>query len=217
MNLVKKAATTLIESAWGKTGRVLSVKSWEPATFFELEVHFPEMSMERWAVVQHLKVKVASGIYRDYTPARWDADRKICTLYVDAVHDGPGSRWVQGLRAGDEITYVGPGSAQHRPEKVTQYALGDLSSLGHFLALRQLSHNNAVHIAIEAKEPGHHDYLRALDVTPVLKGLTSWWRGQRQETGIVYVVGNMRDCISIRKEIKATGFNGRIKALGFWK
>ncbi|WP_295129325.1 siderophore-interacting protein [uncultured Chitinophaga sp.] len=225
MNLVKRAAISLLENALGKTGTVLSVRSWQPATFFEIEAHFPEMSMDKWTVAQHMKVKVAEGVYRDYTPACWDAAAKVCTLLVDAVQDGPGANWARNLKAGDVITHVGVGSALHRPETTgAMYALGDLSALGHFLALAQLA-QSPVTTVIAAKEPMHREYLEKFSgVTHVLQhdkggeaALLQWWQQHQPGNGTIYVAGHMYTCIALRKAIKAGGFEGRIKVAGFWK
>ncbi|MCK7554433.1 siderophore-interacting protein [Chitinophaga sedimenti] len=220
MNIIKKAATSLLESAFAREGRILSVKSWQPDTVFELEVHFPEMSMSKWTTTQHMKVKVAEGAYRDYTPTMWNAAKQTCTLVVDAVHDGPGSRWARRLRAGDALVHLGVASALDKPELDTpMFAMGDLSALGHFTALRQLAAGQPVQIAVEAHAAGHESYLRELHVTPVASeaALLQWWRNQQATGGMVYLAGNMRSCINLRKTIKAEGFNGRVRAHGFWK
>ena len=62
MNIIKQKALHLLENAFGKTGTVLAIRAWEPATFFEVDVHFPEMDMSGWKRVQHIKVRVGEGI-----------------------------------------------------------------------------------------------------------------------------------------------------------
>jgi NADPH-dependent ferric siderophore reductase len=225
MNLVKRAAISLLENALAKTGTVISIRHWLPGTFVEVEVHFPEMSMDKWTVVQHMKVKVAEGVYRDYTPARWDAAEKTCILLVDAAQDGPGANWARNLEAGDAVVYVGVGSALHRPENSgAMYGLGDLSALGHFQALAQLTQLPVTTI-IAAKDPQHRRYLDELpNVTHVLQhdkggeaALLQWWHQHQPKDGTIYVAGHMYTCIALRKAIKAGGFEGRIKVAGFWK
>jgi hypothetical protein len=52
--------------------------------------------------------------YRDYTPASWNVEKKVCTLYIEAGHQGAGSRWIQQLKPGDEIL-LGPAHAAQLP------------------------------------------------------------------------------------------------------
>lgn len=225
MNLVKKAAFSLLEGAFAKTAAVLSVNSWQHDTFFEVEIHCPDLNMEKWAVTQHMKVKVAEGAFRDYTPANWDASTRTCLLLVDAVHEGPGSHWARGLSAGDTLVHVGVASALQKPEPSgNMVCLGDLSSLGQFLAIRQLAGGLPVTIVVSAKDEAHHDHLESYGVIPVKQqdtggesALMDWWEQHGPANGTVYVAGHMRTCIQVRKRIKSGNFGGAVKVAGFWK
>ena len=160
MNILKQTALNLFENSLAKQGTVLAVRSWYPATFYEVDFHFPFMDMSKWDRVQHIKIKVAPGIYRDYTPAGWDIETRTCTLYIDAVQEGPGSEWVQSLKQGDNVTYVGVGSTMHKPaEQGKMIAFGDMTTIGHYLALQQLSGGKSLSGAIAIAEE-KKDYLR---------------------------------------------------------
>ena len=229
MNIIKQKALGLFESTLAKSGLVLAVRAWNPATFYEIDVQFFSMDMSGWTKVQHIKIKVASGLYRDYSPARWDADKQTCTFFIDAVQDGPGSRWVKSLKAGDEIVYVGVGATLHRvAEDSKMIVLGDMSSIGHFLALQQLAGENALTGAIAIAQKSHcnefSDYLK-WDVQPVLQddiggfeALLQWTLAENLTDADIYISGHIPTCVRLRKELKRRKDqpNG-IRAQGFWR
>ena len=229
MNIIKQKAISLLENAWGKSGTILSVRAWEPATFFEVDVHFPNMDMFGWTRVQYIKVKVANGIYRDYTPAGWDADIRTCTLYINAVQDGPGSNWVKSLQQGDEITYIGVSATFHRPaDSGEMMILGDMSSIGHYLALQQLAANKPLKGAIAIGEESHcHEFSEYFKwkVQPVpqkdtggFNSLLEYTKSADLTDSDVYLSGHIPTCVLLRKELKRRKDqpNG-IRAQGFWK
>ena len=229
MNIIKQKAISLFENALAKSGTILSVREWDPATFFEIDVHFPNLDMSGWTKVQHIKVKVANGIYRDYTPAGWDADIRTCTLYIDAVQDGPGSNWVKSLKQGDEITYIGVGSTLHKPvEDNEMIVLGDMSCIGHYLALQQLAGDKLLRGAIAIAEESHcnefYQYFK-WKVQPVLQSdsggfnsLMQWTLDKNLSDSAIYISGHIPTCVQLRKELKKRKDQPYgIRAQGFWK
>lgn len=227
MNFIKQKALSLIENAFGKTGTVLAIRAWEPATFYEVDVYFPDMDMSGWEKVQHIKIRVADGVYRDYTPAGWDAETHTCTLYVDAMHDGPGSRWVSSLVEGDSITYVGVGNTFHRALPGKLVVLGDMSALGHYLALQQLAAGRRIIGAISIAEDGHMaDFFNNFkwNVQPVKQNdeggfasLLEWTEGVDLTGAEVYVAGHISTGIRLRKELKKRKDEpASVRVQGFW-
>lgn len=137
-NILKKAAAGLMDKMLS-TATVISVRAWEPSTLSEIVIHTPTIAMEKWDSIKRFKCKVGEWDYRDYTPAKWDAETRQCTLYIETGHAGAGSHWARQLRAGDEIR-LGPAHAASLPGKPGKIlCLGDSSALGHFLSLRQLT------------------------------------------------------------------------------
>jgi NADPH-dependent ferric siderophore reductase len=228
MNIIKQKAINLLETALGKSGTVLAIRAWEPATFFEVDVHFPEMDMSGWKRVQHIKVKVAPGVYRDYTPAGWDEDIRTCTLYINAEQHGPGSHWIRSLREGDSITYVGVGPTTHGPSTVAEMVvLGDMSSIGHYLALQQLAGPRKLTGAITIEDENHREEFKeyfSWNIQPVRKtdmgGLTSmlkWTKDKPLAHSNVYISGHIPTCVRLRKELKKRADSPRgIHVQGFW-
>lgn len=137
-NMIKKALSGLIETMLDK-GHVVAVRTWQPGTMVEVDLHLPDIDLSQWLNVKRLKIKVAALEYRDYTPATWNAAKRICTMYIEAEHDGAGSTWAKSLKKGDEVLF-GPAYAGSTPTETGKIlCLGDGSALGHFLAIKQLT------------------------------------------------------------------------------
>ncbi|OUJ71797.1 siderophore-interacting protein [Hymenobacter crusticola] len=69
----------------------------------------------------------------DYNPHTAQLELAVCTF-----SDGPGARWAAQCRAGDEVSFYGPGGKFVLAPNAVGYALlGDVSCLSHFYALRR--------------------------------------------------------------------------------
>lgn len=226
--MLKKKALQLFEKQFAKTGQVLEVRNWTPATFFEVDLHLQGVDMEKWRSVQHMKCKVAEYTYRDYTPASWDSETQTCTLYIDASHDGEGSRWVKSLSKGDEICYVGIAGTNAKPiDDAKILCLGDSSCVGHFLALEQLVGKGNLSGALVIKEESHRKEFAAyfetlLEAIPSklssdIDNLNNWLKEQQMEDTAVFIAGNVPMVMGLRKKIRNfADFDGAIKVQGFW-
>lgn len=91
--------------------RVAAVSDASPRTR-HLRLASPELAQFRYAAGQDLMVLVdTSGgrmIRRRYTIRRCDPAAQLLDLVVIAHTDGPGARWVRGLRPGDAVEALGP-------------------------------------------------------------------------------------------------------------
>ncbi|WP_167353169.1 FAD-binding oxidoreductase [Pedobacter steynii] len=228
MNMLKKKALQLIERQLAKSGTVLEVRSWSPSTFYEVDLHLPGVDMSKWTSVQHMKTKVAEYVYRDYTPASWDEETGTCTLYIDAAHDGEGSRWVSSLRKGDQICYLGIAGTNARPVDGKRIVcLGDSSCVGHFLALEQLAGKGNVSGALVIKEESHRREFASyfdtlLEAIPQqlnsnIDNLHNWLKEQQWGSNAVYIAGNVPMVVELKKIIRnLPDFDGAVKVQGFW-
>ncbi|SEA41749.1 ferredoxin reductase domain-containing protein [Pedobacter hartonius] len=227
MNIIKKKALSIFENQLLKQGLVLDVRSWSPATFFEVDLHLPHVDMEKWQTVQHIKVKVAEYTYRDYTPTLWDTETRTCTLCINSSQSGPGSAWVSSLKRGDVLSYVGIGSTFHKPVAGKRsLCLGDSSSAGHFLALNQLAAaDTEVCGAISFGQQSHIDEFASYFSTrlqPIREknrdySLVSWLEQQDLADETVYIAGHIPTAIQLRKHLRQRNdFTGTIKLQGFW-
>ena len=62
-----------------------------------------------WVVGQKLQIAMCTGLTaRTYTPMSWGAEQGRTRLLAFAHGDGPGSRWIDGLRDGDMCQFFGP-------------------------------------------------------------------------------------------------------------
>jgi NADPH-dependent ferric siderophore reductase len=229
MSTLKQKAISLIENRMIKTGMVLQVRDWEQS-FTEVDLYLPGAQMHLWREAQHMKCKVAPFTYRDYTPAEWDAGTSTCTLFIETSHDGPGSRWARALKRGDQVMYVGIGSAHHRPEEgADMVCLGDESGMGHFLALRQLAKDKQLFtgaVALHTEE--QHHMLASLKTelngierrrTECSRELMAWVDGRQSgwHHTVFYLAGYSHTVAALRKALKAKGISPRqIRTQGFW-
>lgn len=233
MNKLTHATVGLLERRWLKTARVLAIRIWEPATFLEIDLHLPDCDMSKWQQTVHMKCKVGPLAYRDYTPTGWDAGTRTCTLLIDAGHEGQGSRWVKGLKAGDPVYYLGVASSHHQPAPGKRLIfLGDETAIGHFLSLQQLAGKEArIGGAVTIAQKHHQDefcrYFSGLGLEPLDKddsghsrAMEDWVAaldGGEGDDTVFYVAGYIPAVMRLRKLLKEKGYGGRqVRCQGFW-
>ena len=221
---IRYKAIHLLEDRLLKAGLVLEVRHWANAGMTEIDLHLPEACIEEWFDVPAIKFRAAALTYRDYTPFGWDAETHTCSLLIDTGHEGAGSRWAQGLKNGDAVQYLKVEQTRQAPHPTDLVvALGDASSLGHLLALQQLTlplsrFDGAVLLGNPEQQDLFADYFRS-----PLKALTGdaqladWLRGQGYCTAHThfYLTGNHHLVSRLRKLLKELG-HLHIRAKGFW-
>lgn len=230
MNYLKRQALNLLEKRMLREGTVLDVRTWSPATICEIDLHLPFSDMSKWDSVQHIKMKVGEGIYRDYTPVFWDAETHTCTLILDLEHGGPGTEWAKTLTSQTVVTYMGIGKTPHRPVSGTMLGFGDVSAMAHLLALEYLAKGKSqISGSICFRYPNHvkefNQYFQS-NYQPVVTNESvafndkweGWLEGHTLLAQTVFVVGNIPSVVKFRKFLKSHAtFNGNIKAEGFWQ
>lgn len=221
---IKAKAAHLLEDRLLKTGRVLEVRHWANAGMTEIDLHLPEAGMAEWADVPAIKFRATALTYRDYTPFGWDAETRTCSLLIETAHEGAGSRWARGLKNGDAIQYLTVEQTRQSPHPTgLVVALGDASSLGHLLALRQLTlplsrFDGAVLLGNPEQQGLFADYFRSpLTALSSLTQLSDWLRDQGYCTAHThfYLTGNHHLVNRLRKILKHLG-HMQIRAKGFW-
>lgn len=228
---LKSKACKLIEGRSLQAGRVLEVRAWEPGTLLEVDLHLPMADMMDWNAVPYIKFKVADLTYRDYTPSGWDAETCTCTLFIHTAHNGPGSRWARLLKKDDEVNYIRIKPTNQSPAATPAVvALGDESSLGHLLALQQLTLPTARFSgALLMDNEQHRSLLTQYFRTPLEAisrkdsyghhTLMEWVLRQSYtlKDTIFCLSGNDIMVSQLRKQLRALGYeNTQLLAQGFW-
>lgn len=228
-NIIAKAVSGLLDKML-TPATVTAVRAWTPATMYEIDILLQATDMHKWTSIKRVKCKVDSWAYRDYTPATWDPETQICTLYIEAGHNGAGARWVKQLRAGDEIV-LGLAHAAPLPAKEGKMlCLADGSALGHCLALKQLTNRNQY--PIEAAVFLHNPYQVPSSLQVQHPELELLIRPQENGTNVlagwasakdlnsytsVYLAGNIPMVSALRKWLKTLPeLQAKVYTHGFW-
>ncbi|GAA4779010.1 hypothetical protein GCM10023231_02080 [Olivibacter ginsenosidimutans] len=226
MNIIKKKIVSVLERKMIKTARVLAIRYWYDQSMVEIDLHVPDMKPADWTSVQHMKIKVAEGTYRDYSPTMWDIETKTCSLIIDTSHDGRGAHWALQLNSGDLIEYLGIGSTGHRyVEKQPIICIGDESSLAHFIALMQLiGKDNELKGTIGFSNPNHLTEYQANIRAPFVplpkdvEVIKQWIISESPKNHLVYIAGSYQLVSEMKRFVRnVPGFRGTIKGQGFWK
>jgi len=221
---IRKKAGKIIENQLLKTGHVLDVRYWESADMIEIDLHLPTADMNNWNQIPYIKLCVNDFTFRDYTPFGWDAETATCSLLIDTDHDGPGSRWAKLLRTGDTIHYLKTESTRQMPHPTDfVVGLGDASSLGHLLALQQLTMPKArFDGAVLLPNPNCGKLLSEyfsspLHTLPTASEITEWLLKQGYCTAHTwfYLIGNDHFVSELRRLLKSLGHHN-IRVKGFW-
>lgn len=221
---IKKKAGRFIELQLLKTGRVLEVRVWESAAMIEVDLHLPFADIKHWNEVPYIKVRVDDLCFRNYTPFGWDAETATCSLLIDTTHDGPGSRWAKRLQTGDHIQYLKTESTHQSPHPTDfVVALGDTSSLGHLLALQQLTLPSSRFdgaVLLDSPHTGQlfRDYFRSpVNTVTNREELVQWLTTQGYCTAHTwfYLAGNQYLVTELRRLLKNLG-HPHIRVKAFW-
>ncbi|KQM71459.1 hypothetical protein ASE74_23470 [Pedobacter sp. Leaf216] len=221
---IRKKAGRIIESQLLKPGRVLDVRYWESSDMIEIDLHLPYAEMQNWNQIPYIKLCVDDFTFRDYTPFGWDVETATCSLLIDTDHDGPGSRWAKALHNGDTIHYLKMESTRQAPHPTDfVVGLGDSSSLGHLLALQQLTMPKARFegaVLLPNLNCGKllSEYFSvSLNTLTTVTEITDWLLKQGYCTTHTwfYLVGNHHFVTKLRKLLKSLG-HANIRIKGFW-
>jgi NADPH-dependent ferric siderophore reductase len=231
VNEFKKTVFKLIDKVLAQEGYVLAIRKWAPASMYEIDLHLPGVDMDKWTTIPRLKIKVdESGVYRDYTPATWDAGTRTCRVLIETDHEGFGSRWAKNLATGDQIIFA-PAHAAPLPAVPGKIAgFGDGSALGHFLALKQLTDRakyplrvfiflNEIYALPDHFVHSHPEFefimkpkAGSLDTLGPFIEKKAW-----ADHAAIYIAGYIPMVSGLRKIFKNTAnVNARIYAHGFW-
>jgi NADPH-dependent ferric siderophore reductase len=220
---IKNKAGKILENQLLNTGSVLDIRHWELSGLIEIDLHLPSVDMQNWKQIPYIKFRVDGFSFRDYSPFGWDLETSTCSILVDSAHQGPGSRWAGNLIVGDTVFYFRPESTRQSPHPTDcVVGLGDASSVGHLLALQQLTVPvSRFDMAVILDSP-QSDLLRDT-FSPVLNILSNYdelagWLVKQQYSianTSFYVNGNNELVVALRRLLKKMGYS-QIRVKGFW-
>ncbi len=228
-NILIKAVSNLMDQMLS-ISKVVGVRAWEPATIYEVDLYLPAIDFDKWKTIKRVKCKVDAFQYRDYTPALWDAEKKICTLYLEAGHNGAGARWAKSLQTGDEVFLGVAHAAQLPASKGRILCLADGSALGHCLSLKQLTdradypldvavflHDNYKIPELLVADNPDFEFIGSPDDN-MIDVLEKWYLSKDLNTYTsIYIAGYIPMVSSLRKKLKAIPqVQAKIYAYGFW-
>jgi NADPH-dependent ferric siderophore reductase len=228
-NILKKAIGGLLDKVLNPS-KVLCLRSSQSSSMYEIDLHLPNVNMEKWNTIKRLKCKVGELEYRDYTPALWDAEKRVCTIYIEAGHDGAGSRWARQLKVGDEVLFGDAHAAQLPAKEGRILCMGDGSALGHFLALKQLTKNGtypmdaAILLHDHYQLPSmltenHSEYTFTMNPGADRFATLAEWCSTKDLSiyTSIYIAGNIPMVTALRKKLKInSGIQAKIYVHGFW-
>ncbi len=203
---------------------------WNGGNIHEIDVHLPAVNFRTWDRVQSIKCRISGLHYTDYTPALWDMDEKICTLYIDTSHWGQGSIWAKKQSEGEAFHYIKIEAEKHYPIGKHLVFLGDQTAIGHFCALQQLAvegteingcitFNNLQTAKAFSENCPWLPLQTTTDYADIYKQTGEWIIKHQfdKDDFVFYIVGNAELTVTLRKLLKTHGVNsGQIKLKGFW-
>jgi NADPH-dependent ferric siderophore reductase len=210
----------------GTAARVTEVEFLTPTLKKITWVH---ESARTWRPGDKIKVHVADGVMRSYTPSWVDAQTGEMELVAHVHGKGAGSAWAEALAPGDTFAFKGPVKSfpidleEHPPWAVF---FGDETTLGLASALRESAVAGRVMGAVEL-EPG------AAGVSEVMGlGLDELRRGAArgdalvayaeqmalpEGEGVFWISGEADSVVSVRKALLARGVARRsMRIKSYW-
>lgn len=231
METAQKETISTIEKLFVKSGEIMAVRVWDGGNLHEIDIHLPDVNFGKWDKVQSIKCRISVFHYTDYTPALWDVEEKICTLYIDTAHNGQGSIWAKKQLVGNPFYYAKIEDGKHFPIAGKHLIfIGDQTSIGHFCAIWQLANKNTEisgFIAFNDKRTADGFStncawlpLGTISVPNDIYYRTKKWLNDDRspkDNFVFYVVGNTELIVSIRRLLRTYNIGGSmIKSKGFW-
>jgi len=230
MNIIKKKLLSALEKNLAKEATVLDIRYWYQKELVEIDLHVPDLRPQEWQSAPRMKIRVAPGVYRDYSPTMWDEETCTCSLIINVAHGGIGAQWALGLQKGDLLLYLGIASTAHKTPAPGLICIGDESSLAHFLAIQQLMGISSAALtgAICFTKPQHvqeyREYIQSPLVPLYLKKkddidtLREYLDQLKPKQHTIYLAGGSRLVVEAKKHLRnSSQFQGSIKSQGFWK
>ncbi|MCK9879012.1 hypothetical protein MXD59_25190 [Frankia sp. Ag45/Mut15] len=158
------------ERKFGIAGTIRTITRLSPG-LLRLQVTCPQPKRKPWQPGHEIELRVGERAFRhysvmDYSPAgATDADGGagggVMTVLVHLHGTAPGTTWLLGRAAGDEVAVLGPGHALDRGPGERRLLLGDTCTIGTFAAM----------LAADGVGPGGDNGAPATTTTAVAGGV----------------------------------------------
>ncbi|RJE72585.1 siderophore-interacting protein [Reichenbachiella sp. MSK19-1] len=191
---------------------------------------FPKV---KFKIGQAILIRVNDKNYRNYTPSKWDSELGIFEVVFHMHGNGPGSHFINHLKADDQITVGLPrGFNIYKQEAQYQFFFGDETCISVFKSLKDKinSDNNNYLGVLEVDEVSIDELYNLglmLDTVPksinhaefAIESLNElddkiWdlW-----QNGYFYLMGNAKSIQAFRRALKEKGVSSKnIYTKPFW-
>lgn len=114
-----------------KEGRVTEAV-WLTPEVLQIQLTGADLRGLDWSAGDIIKVQVADGAIRSYTPSRVDTAAGTMEMVVHVHDQSPGSQWGRALTRGDSVHFFGPSRSMVGPKGSTPWAAfyGDETAAG---------------------------------------------------------------------------------------
>ncbi|MEM7153843.1 MAG: siderophore-interacting protein [Myxococcota bacterium] len=184
----------------------------------------------RWYPGDKIKINVGGGTMRLYTPSRVDPAARRMEVVAHVHGHGPGSRWVERVRAGDAVSFIGPAHSmpiEFGPPPPWALFFGDETALGLGQALIEGA-DPETHIfgAVElAREDLKAAAAMGLPLDAIARGrvhgeaLVDWldYQSFPPGDGIVWLSGEANSVLELRHALMSRGIApGALRVKPYW-
>ncbi|ODS86420.1 MAG: oxidoreductase [Cytophagaceae bacterium SCN 52-12] len=181
-----------------------------------------------------IEFRINDTEFRHYTPSHFNQEAGVCEVWFYLHDKGPGSKWVIGLKPGQQLKLLGPGGKIKYDAKASCHvAFGDETSLGLFECLsaeaRKQGHS---FVGIAELDNANRPWAKVPDGNVVStpkndqeKGsyaiveLNKWLQNQapERETIVFYLTGNAKSIVALKKSLLDQGFkSAQIQTEPYW-
>lgn len=199
----------LVETRFGTLARVVAVEVIAPSL---RRVRFRSHAL----AAKHAAGKFPAGVYtvefragrtqmRHYTACSWDLPTGAFDVLFFSHGLGPGRSWAEGLRVGDEVRALGPGSRVAVESAQRHIVIGDETSVGNARAVVECAGDGARVEGALACRPataalvelagGSFAPVVGLSQADLTNGLIEWLTRARASVGDTYYVTGNRDTV----------------------
>lgn len=182
-----------------------------------------------------IEFRVTENDFRHYTISDFDKEKGLCEMLVYLHGQGVGSKWIENLKAGDNLKLMGPGGKMSYQFSFQQhFVFGDETSLGLMLCMEQAAlKNKQLFFGLAELEKEHLGWINFLNsesikstescfknpAQPAIDLLSQWkdYFNENINDSCFYLTGRARSIQQFRKFLMEKGVASKqIKTEPYW-